>query len=279
MSHTGQQRSQDTSPRSPQSRGQRRGDRRVAAAPPTPMPMQAMPPTPSSAASAAPVPIQGHVPAPAAFGVPVPEAILRSPLVAYGGFGVYAGLPDAAVCGQLLSEALQAYPHATPQESWTADEEEVRGGTPPRRFLSSSAGAVQDAMYESPVMHGMLSEICGLRIVPSGNRGSYSYYARPGDFLEVHRDIETCDVALITALHDNSPPEDAGGALMLYPGRIGEPLSAIRARPHDGYSLVKLAPGQSIVLFGGIVPHRVLPVAAGQVRIISVLCFKAEVPA
>jgi hypothetical protein len=209
---------------------------------------------------------------------PTPEAVLRSPLVAHhGGFGVFANVPDAATFNALLSESLHAYTSATHQESWNGDGEEGRGGKPPRRLLTSQAGPVQDAMYAAPAFHDFLSAVCGLPIVPSGNRGSYSYYSRPGDFLELHRDIETCDVAVITALHDNSDPTDPGGALMLYPGRLGEPLSAIRARPHDGAQLVKLTPGQTIVMFGGLVPHRVLPVVAGQVRIISVLCFRAVV--
>jgi hypothetical protein len=40
---------------------------------------------------------------------------------------------------------------------------------------------------------------------------------------------------------------------------------------------VKLAVGETIVFFGGWVPHRLLPVREGQVRIISVLCFRAGV--
>jgi hypothetical protein len=35
-----------------------------------------------------------------------------------------------------------------------------------------------------------------------------------------------------------------------------------------------LTPGQTLVLFGGIVPHAVLPTAAGQVRIIAPLCYR-----
>jgi hypothetical protein len=211
------------------------------------------------------------------FANPTPDVVLRSPLVAnHGGFGVYANVPDAETFNALLAESLRAYTSAVHQESWAADQEEGRGGKPPRRFLTSQAGPVQDSLYEAPTVHQFLSSVCGLPIAPSGNRGSYSYYARPGDFLDLHRDVETCDVAMITALHDNSDPADPGGALMLYPGRLGEPLSAIRSRPNDGACVVKLFPGQTIVMFGGLVPHRVLPVVAGQVRIISVLCFRAQ---
>ena len=82
---------------------------------------------------------------------------------------------------------------------------------------------------------------------------------------------------MIMALHDNSAATDSSGALLLYSGRMGEPLSAIRARPNDGAHCVKLAAGQTIMLFGGLLPHRLLPTATGQVRIVSVLCFAAMV--
>jgi hypothetical protein len=205
----------------------------------------------------------------------VPDAIGQSPFYGrHGGFGVYTGLPDSHSFRGLCDEAAQFYPSATHQESWDADAEEIRGGKPRRKLLSSTAGPVQDAMYASQPLQRYLSNELGLTVVPSGNRGSYSYYAREGDFLDVHRDIETCDVALITALHDSNPAQNSG-ALVLYPGRVGEPLSSIRSDPRRGASLVKLYAGQTIVLFGGVVPHCVLPVAMGQLRIVSVLCFRA----
>jgi hypothetical protein len=205
----------------------------------------------------------------------VPDAILRSPLLANGsGFGIYAGLPDPYTFSALFSEAAELYPSATIQESWEPDSEEIRGGKPRRSLLTSTAGAIQDAWYASDHLPRFLSSQLGLPVVPSGNRGSYSYYARKGDFLGLHRDVEACDVAVITGLHDTAAPADQGGSLTLYPGRIGEPLSAIRERPQEGAHLVKLSPGQTIVMFGGVIPHSVVPVGEDQLRIISVLCFR-----
>lgn len=210
--------------------------------------------------------------------IQIPRAILDSPLMRQGGFAVFEGVPDAPTFGELYAEAAERYHGANEQQSWDDDDEDGRGGKPMRSLLTAEAGPAQDAMYRSQALSDFLSSVCGLPIVPSGNRGSYSYYARTGDFLDLHRDVETCDLAMITALHDNSDPADLGGALVLYPDRVREPLSAIRASPYDGASAVKLAVGQTIVLYGGVVPHRVLPVVEGQVRIISVLCFQALVP-
>lgn len=209
--------------------------------------------------------------------VPVlPPEIAASALFRGGpGFAVYADLPDASTCARLLEEAQDAYRQAARQELGEGDAAEGRGGTPRRRLLTAGAGPVQDEMYRATWLADALSAAVGVRLVASGGRGSYSYYARTGDHLGLHRDIETCDLATITVLHDNSSPSDQGGALLLYPGRTGEPLSAIRRRPRDGACLVKVMPGQTIAMWGGIVPHAVLPVAAGQVRIVSVLCFQA----
>ena len=152
-----------------------------------------------------------------------------------------------------------------------------RGGKPPRRLLTGQGGPIQDAWYASSHLQRFLSAQLGLPVVPAGNRGGYSYYVSAGDFLDLHRDIETCDVTLITVLHDNSAATDESGSLVLYPGRIGEPLSHIRARPEEGAWPIKVLAGQSIVIFGGVTPHRVRPTAEGQTRIISALCFRAVV--
>lgn len=209
-----------------------------------------------------------------AHSIEIPQAMLESALMRQGGFGVY-GFPDAAVCARLYQEAAERYPAATAQENWDDDLEELRGGKPRRRMLTAEAGPVQDQLYVAPALPEILSATCGVPIAPSGNRGSYSYYARPGDFLDLHRDVETCDLAMITCLYETSGGSEAGGALALYPSRIHEPLSAIRARPQEGAVLVKLQPGQTILMYGGVVPHLLMPVREGQVRVISVLCFQA----
>jgi hypothetical protein len=66
----------------------------------------------------------------------------------------------------------------------------------------------------------------------------------------------------------------SGGMLRLYPDRLCERLSAIRANPERGAIKLRLMPRQTVVMFGGIVPHAILPVADGQVRIVSVLCYR-----
>jgi hypothetical protein len=208
----------------------------------------------------------------------VPDAILRSRLLTEcNGFGLYEGVPDPYTFNALFSEASELYPSALVQESWEPDVEERRGGKPRRSLLTSTAGPIQDAWYASTYLRRFLSAQIGLPVRPTGNRGSYSFYARKGDFLDLHRDIDTCDVSVITVIHDNSAATEDSGALVLYPSRIGEPLSAIRARPDDGAKPIKIVPGQTIIILGGVTPHRVIPVAEGQVRIISALCFQVEI--
>jgi len=209
--------------------------------------------------------------------VSIPEPILASDLMRQGGFVVFEGLPDAETCARLYAEAAERYPNADVQECRDDDLEELRGGRPGRALLSAEAGPVQDALYAAGWLTDFLASTCGVPVVPSGNRGSFSYYARPADHLALHRDIESCDLTLITVLHDNTDPTDPAGALVLYPERIHEPLSAIRERPGEGAFAIKLQPGQSIVFYGGVVPHEVTPVREGQLRIISALCFRAMV--
>jgi hypothetical protein len=205
----------------------------------------------------------------------VPEALLGSRLLRSGGFAVYQGLPDAATFAALYAEAVACQATAVRQERWQADVHQGRGGTPRRALFTVGGGPAQDALYRADWLQRLLSGQCGLPVVPSGNRGSYSYYARAGDFLDLHLDIDTCDLAMISVLHDGSHPAAQSGALVVYPSRIGEPLPAIHANPRRGACLVKVHTGQSIVMLGGLLPHRVLPVVEHQLRCISVLCFRA----
>ena len=125
-------------------------------------------------------------------------------------------------------------------------------------------------------MADYVSRCCGTAVVPTGNRGSYSYYLSPGDFLGLHRDVDLCDVTLITVLHDDTSPSDPAGGLVVYRGQPQTSLSQIRGQPHQGADLVKARAGQSILILGGMVPHRVVPIGSSGTRVISALCFTAS---
>jgi hypothetical protein len=206
------------------------------------------------------------------------RALAEGPLGRAGGVAVFESVPGPATCTALAHEAHAAYPESSRQVLEQGDGVDGRGGMPARALHTAGAGAAQDALYESPWLHAFLSEQCGAAIVPSGNRGSYSYYVQPGDHLGLHLDVDTCDVTLITVLHDDTDPADAAGGLAVYPGALGAPLRQVRAAPEAGMGVVKAAPGQSIVILGGLVPHRVLPLGPWGQRIISALCFRAAAP-
>ena len=110
---------------------------------------------------------------------------------------------------------------------------------------------------------------------PTGDNGTYSYYLRAGDFLDLHRDIVTCDIAVITCLKNQFGENKGGGQLRLYPERLNEPLSAVRETPESGAVNVMLEESQTIVMYGGLIPHTLLPLDEGQQRIVSVLCYAA----
>lgn len=199
------------------------------------------------------------------------------------GFAIYSGLPSTRVFSALRTEASSLMKEARKQETWEMEshqnnrvdfksdrERQVR-----RCKQSVGGGPIQIRMYQDPRLSRFLSDECGLRLVPSGRRGSYTYYARPGDFLGLHRDTSYCDLVMITVLEDNSSPHEPSGSLVLYPGRTNENLSSIRATPKVGAEMFKILPGQTILLMGGVIPHRVIPTGPDQKRVISALCFRA----
>ena len=204
----------------------------------------------------------------------IPAHLRHSPLMQKGGFDIFAGLLDDNLYAQMLMEAMSLASTAQQHEVSIPDNEEVRGGIPPRRFLSASGGTIQTAFYRAEWMFDFLQQMAGVSVIPSGQSGTYTYYTRPGDYLALHRDIVTCDLAVITCLHDNANPVGSSGLLCVYPERISEPLSAIRASLSQGAVGLRLMHRQTLVMFGGILPHALLPVAEGQMRIISVLCYR-----
>ena len=207
--------------------------------------------------------------------VHVPDEIRRSALFRRGGWSVLTSWPEPRLAAALLGEALTQMSEASESAIAAPDAEDVRGGNPRRRFLSAPGSAVQSAWYTDGALRGELSAVIGAPLTPAGLGGTYTYYVGPGDFIAIHRDIVTCDVALVTCLHDNGGRGNCG-ATCLWPSRVFEPLSVVRADPERGAVVQRLEPGDSLLLLGGVVPHAVLPVDAGQRRVVSVLCF--EVP-
>ncbi len=205
----------------------------------------------------------------------IPASIRKSPLMKEGGFQIFQGVIDARIRNAMLSEAMGLLPSGTACEVSIPDNEEVRGGKPRRSFINSQGGPVQHAFYSAPWLLDFLRGLSHNRLTPTGALGTYSYYIRPGDFLETHRDILECDIAVISCLSEGPMDNGDGGRLCLYPERLFERLSSIRATPDQGAVKVRLDPGQTIVLYGGIVPHGLRKVAAGQARIVSVLCYRA----
>lgn len=189
-----------------------------------------------------------------------------------GGFDVFEGMLNPVAFEAMTAEAIAQYDASTLTNVVENLDGDERGGSPARRFLSAGGGTVQQSFYRSEWMLRFLTGLAGGNVTPTGEMATFSYYVRPGDHIDVHRDVEECDLAVITCLLD-SAPERVDGSLCVYPDRMGERVREIRETRDRGFDRVHLAPGQTIVLLGGIVPHRLDPVGAGQQRVVSVMCY------
>lgn len=201
----------------------------------------------------------------------LPEELLQSSLYRRGGYAVVSGLIEAQAFENLIAEAKAARHGATRGVAAESDDAiEDRGGSPARAFATGPGGELLWSLYGSPQMAETLAVICGIEVKATGC-GSYSYYERDGDFLSLHRDIVTCDVAVITCLTATGP---SAGELLAYPSHIHAPLSHARAAGRLAAVPVQLRPGDTVALFGGILPHEVTPMGPAQERIVSVMCYR-----
>lgn len=223
------------------------------------------------------LPTVGFIPPPdSARTVPeIPPVIRSSALMKRGGFDVFSGIADEFIRKNLLAEALEQQKVMSDSIVFAPDPEEIRGGAPRRKFLSSAGGDFQREFYHSQWLINFLRGLTTPFLRPTGDYGTFSHYSRAGDFLEIHRDIAACDVALITCLENVFGEDKTGGKLCLYPNRTGELLSEIRASSKAGAYPILLEEGETIIFYGGIIPHALLPVAQDQKRIVSVLCYQA----
>lgn len=202
---------------------------------------------------------------------PSPVAVLdRSPLARLGWHATSHFLGDGAVAA-LAAEASACHASANVQRAERPPDEDTGPRGQPARWLESAVGGPHLlALYHSPRVLAHLRAITGLAWRPSGGHGTFSYYRAPGHHLDLHRDVDDCDLAVITCIQRSGTGVPG---LVLYPGRCRDSLRAIRATPDVGAVTIELAIGESLVLLGGHVPHRLPALAAGQVRVVAPLCF------
>jgi hypothetical protein len=137
----------------------------------------------------------------------------------------------------------------------------------------ANAGPLLLKFIAAPEMLDSLYRLTGQRWRPRRRTAwAYAYHRARGHNLGLHRDHPSCELAVITCI-DDQPGE--GGDLLLYPQRVTEPLSAIRATPDQGCVRLRLRPGDTAVMFGNEIPHRVTPMLGeGRTRITAAVCYE-----
>ncbi|MDX1984666.1 MAG: hypothetical protein SFV51_30620 [Bryobacteraceae bacterium] len=200
----------------------------------------------------------------------LPASMLESRLMRRGGVMAVRGLIAPDLLEALRLDFHEQLPNARRCVHAGQNEADWRGGEPARALSSVPCGPLQWTVFGSAAMGGAISELCGLDLEATG-AGTYSHYSEPGDFLALHRDIVRCDIAVITCLEEHGEPT---ARLRAYPQCAAEPLTAVyRHGPRGGVDVV-LAPGDTAVMAGGLVPHEVTPLGAGQRRAVTITCFR-----
>jgi hypothetical protein len=202
------------------------------------------------------------------------RTVASSPLVAAGGLLV-TRLADQGMLDALASEVVARHSEAGRAEVPEPPHDGEQRGQPDRRVSTAVGGPILAQFFTSRATLTVLATLTGVVCEPLGDQGTYSFYG-PGDFLGVHRDAPNCDVAVITCLYDDGQPGVGGGELVVYPGRAADTMASLRADPQRGAHPVRLAPGDSALLLGGTVPHHVMPIGPGRLRVVAPLCYRAH---
>ena len=202
------------------------------------------------------------------------QRLFESRLYKSGGFLVVTGLIAGEALTALAAEAAAARSAGARSFVLQSDAAEDRGGSPARAYRSAPGGSLHWQLHGSLQMVETLGRLCRLTLGPTGG-GTFSYYEQQGDFLALHRDVFECDVALITCLTHTARDGQSGG-LLVYPHAMLNPLSKVRANADARGMLLRVAPGETIILLGGMVPHEVVPLSAGEERIVAIMCYRIE---
>jgi hypothetical protein len=200
----------------------------------------------------------------------IPGFVSRSALYHAGGYLIVKDLfaPDEMTILVREAESVRATSSRNVVE--VSDMAEGRGGAPNRAFRCSPGTTGQWELLSHPARLARIADLTGILPVAIGT-GTFTYYELPGDYLGLHRDVERCELTLITCL--SGAESEGEGGLVAYPGFDSEPLSVVRAAGRQASVPVPLSYGESALLLGGIVAHEATPMSEGQSRTISIICY------
>ncbi|MBK7614347.1 MAG: hypothetical protein IPJ08_07720 [Burkholderiales bacterium] len=144
---------------------------------------------------------------------------------------------------------------------------------PARLLISVEGGPLQDNLFSHPELAALLARRVGSPVRPCGQRATYSIYNREGAHLDVHRDVAGCDLALIACLYDSDSGAQGGATDVWFDDALTS-LDTLRKGRGGSPTRVALRPGQVMLLHGGVLPHRIRPLEAGRLRVVSLMCFE-----
>jgi hypothetical protein len=176
---------------------------------------------------------------------------------------------DAGQLGGLVADALAS--HANAAESRVHFSESRGRGDPDRWLESAPGGQVLNDFVSSVDVAGALHALTGVDWTPAGP-GSWSYYRSEGHHLGIHRDVAVCDLAVITCVVDEGR-SGRSGLLRVWPTRSRATPDELRRSAH-GHVDLRVSAGDTVVLLGGLLPHCVLPLAVGHLRIVAPICYQ-----
>jgi hypothetical protein len=140
-------------------------------------------------------------------------------------------------------------------------------------FTSSVPGPVLETLHRSAELRDLVRAVTGDDALRRSGTLSYMYY-RAGSFIDLHTDVPSCTVTVLTTVIGRTPPLVAYPRLFdLRPPQLLRAAQRHGGRPPGGLRLA-LPPGGLLLIDGRRLPHRrpLVPPGAGPYGI-AALCF------
>ena len=158
-------------------------------------------------------------------------------------------------------------------ESTPSEEYVTTGRGAPGAFRMASFGPRGCAVFSDELLLRVLRQLAGTPVRLNKKCSCYLEYYRPGDYIAVHRDIDSCEATVLIYLKVE-PAGSMWPVLNIYPDRRAGPIVDQKRAPLVREPVaVRCCPGRVLMMVGSEIPHERPPLVKSQRVLAAAACY------